>query len=589
MIKLPVVSFILMLGFSVLPAFYSPVQNQQANFERIRHEHKSLEKSLHWESRAPSLIENAFLEPQAINVKHYRLQIQLTPVITAPHISGTVTITGETTGTVSTININAQPNLIIDSVSLDGHPREFERENRRVLLHFSSPLPAGTAFIIVLNYHGVPIVSNDLGGGMRISLRQGQGLASSTIQTLSEPFAASTWWPCIDNPADKAKAEIEVTVPDDLQVASNGVLDRSVSNTDHTITYFWREDSPIATYLISVAAANYVKFEETYTALDGITTMPLVYYVYPEDLERARVKFAVTRPAMEIFARLFGEYPFLGEKYGMAEFGFSVNMEHQTMTSINAAIVSSPTSSGRSIIVHELAHQWWGDLVTLKTWEDIWLNEGFATYSEVLFYERFSGLDPGELMSQQYDDGAVAGELGGTVIAENSDDPFDDDGAIYEKGAWILHMLRHILGDQKFFEVLNQYRSQYAFSNASTRDFQQVCEAYYGESLEWFFRQWVYAPFRPVYKVNSDISSADQSGNYSVTVVIKQKQTHDIPGRAEPIYIMPLDITIHFADGSRETRSVQNEVRKQRYTFTVSKRPVSVGVDEGNWVLKRRK
>ncbi len=587
MIKWRIASIGLLLVFYTLPAFYSLGQNREANAEFIKREHQTLEKAMH--RLRPASLDQAFLAPQTINVKHYRLQIQLTPSLTAPQIAGTVTLTGETTEAVSAIAINAQPNLMIDAVSFDGQAKAFQRENARLLLPFASPLPAGTAFTLILQYHGAPTVSNALGGGMRISTRPGQGPAATTIQTLSEPFAASTWWPCIDNPADKATAEIEITVPEGFEAASNGVLERRVQNANQTITYFWREDYPIATYLISVAATNYVKFEETYTALDGVTTMPVVYYVYPEDLEKARVKFAITRPALQIFAQLFGEYPFLGEKYGMAEHGFNINMEHQTMTSINAALVSSTTSTGQSVIVHELAHQWWGDLVTLKSWEDIWLNEGFATYSEVLFFERYFGNEAGELMSQHYDDGAVSGALGGTVIAENPDDPFDDDGAIYEKGAWVLHMLRHILGEQKFFECLTQYRSQYAFSNASTRDFQQVCERAYGAPLDWFFQQWIHAPFRPVYKVNSDISPPDGSGNYTITLVIKQKQTHDIPGRAEAIYLMPLDVTIHYADGSRDTRSVQNEARKQRYTFTVAKRPLSVGVDEDNWVLKKRK
>jgi len=264
-------------------------------------------------------------------------------------------------------------------------------------------------------------------------------------------------------------------------------------------------------------------------------------------------------------------------------------MEHQTITSISASLVASVTSSNQATIVHELAHHWWGDLVTMRTWDDIWLNEGFATYSEVLFFERFAGVSPGELLSRSYDDGVVDGALGGTVTAENLDRPFDDNGAIYRKGGWVLHMLRHVLGDQKFFDALKQYGTRYAFSNASTGDFQQVCEGFYEASLDWFFKQWIYAPGRPVYKVSSDISSADTNGNYTVTLVVKQKQSHEIPGRENANYIMPIDITIHYADGTSETRVVFNDTRKQRFTSTVSKQPVDVGLDESNWILKKVK
>jgi aminopeptidase N len=592
MIKARIAYSMLMLAILCAPGARSFAQDEESIFDRIRRDHESIEKSFHYQdSVAASSLVASSVESQSIDVKHYRLRIQLTPVVEAPGISGTVTITGVTTGVVSAINVDAQPNLIIDSVKLDGAPKDFGRDNTRVIIIFSGPLPAGSPFSIAIQYHGVPTTSSALGGGILVSVHPpGLGqLSARVMATHSEPFAAPMWWPCIDNPADKATAEIEVTVPDGFQTASNGVLDRVESNANSTLTYFWGESSPLSTYLVSVAATNYEKFEDSYTGLDGVTKMPLVYYVYPEHLELARVKFAVTRPAMEIYARLFGEYPFLGEKYGMAETPFGGAMEHQTITSISSTLVGSLTSSNQATIVHELAHHWWGDLVTMRTWDDIWLNEGFATYSEVLFFERFSNIDPGELMSRSYDDGVVDGLLRGTVTAENLDKPFDDQGAIYRKGGWVLHMLRHVMGDQKFFDALKQYRTQYAFSNASTKDFRQVCEGFYGASLDWFFKQWIYAPARPVYKASADISSADQSGNYTVTLVIKQKQSHEIPGRDVSVYIMPLDVTIHYADGTSEIRSVWNDARKQRFTFTVSKRPVDAGLDEGHWVLKKLK
>jgi aminopeptidase N len=292
---------------------------------------------------------------------------------------------------------------------------------------------------------------------------------------------------------------------------------------------------------------------------------------------------------MEIFAGLFGEYPFLEEKYGMAEFPWGGAMEHQTMTSIGAQHVSSSGTS-RSIIAHELAHQWWGDLVTLSSWNDIWLNEGFATSSEVLFFERFLNLPAGELMSQSYDDGQVRGRLGGTVYAEDEFNPFDDTGAIYTKGAWILHMLRRILGDGPFFEALKDYGRRFSFGNATTRDFQQVCEEHYGQSLDWFFQQWIFAEARPVYKITSNIGPRSSSGVYKIKLTVKQTQTHSIPGRGgEPanFYFMPVDVQIHYADGSLETRVVFNDARKQKFSFTVPKQPVRIGFDEQNWILKK--
>ena len=562
--------------------------DQETIFDRIKFDHDSLEKQHRDRPIELASLAPAAVESQSIDVKHYRLQIQLIPneTSTAGEVRGTVTIAGETTGLVGAINIDAQPNLIIDSVMLDGAVNNFRRNSARFAVDFPSAQPAGKSFTIAVHYHGPGAGSSSLGGGLLFT-RHGSDFVP-VMSTHSEPFGAPLWWPCVDDPADKATVEVEVTVPKDNLAASNGVLDTVQTNPDRTVTYFWREDSPLTTYLVAVAATNYERFEDTYTARDGVTKMPLVYYVYPKHLDLARLKFAVVRSATEIYSQLFGEYPFLSEKYGMAEFPFGGAMEHQTITGISSSLVGSVTSNNQATIVHELSHHWWGDLVTMRTWDDIWLNEGFATYSEVLFFERYAGLDPGELLSKSYDDGVVDGALGGTVTAENLDRPFDDQGAIYRKGGWVLHMLRHVLGDQKFFDALQRYRTRYAFSNASTRDFQRVCEEVFGSPLDWFFTQWIYAPARPVYKVVSEIS-AESTGDYTVTLVIKQRQSHEIPGRENGNYIMPLDVTIHYADGTNETRVVFNDARKQRYTLTVSKEPVGVGLDESHWVLKKIK
>lgn len=579
-------SFLLLVLSVLIPLASTSANKDDSIFERIKREHEFVEKNLHREGLKAASIATVLDENlQPIDVKHYRLQIRLSPDV--PAVAGTVTISAETRAQVAAISIDAMDNLTIDALRFDGSSRAFKRKKDRIDISFSEPLQALRSFEVAIDYHGVPVTSNLLGGGMLVARHPAGGFP--VMASLSEPYAAPTWWPCIDDPTDKATAEIEATAPRGYQVASNGLLFGTQNNADETTTFFWRESFPIATYLISVAATNYSRFEDTYTAMDGVTQMPLVYYVYPEHLGLAQQKFAVTRRALEIFAPLYGEYPFLSEKYGMAEFPWSGAMEHQTMTSMGSNVVGSSTNNGELIIAHELAHQWWGDLVTMKTWDDIWLNEGFATYSEVLFFERYSNIDPGELMSRSYDDGKVAGILGGTVTAENLENPFDDRGAIYTKGAWVLHMLRHILGDQAFFDSLKDYRQRFAFGNASTRDLQQVFEEHYGSPLDWFFQQWIYASGRPSYKVSTEVTQPGTSPGYVVTVSIKQKQSQAIPGRAQSVYIMPLDVTTHFEDGTTFIQSVRNDSRKQKFSFAVSKRPVDVVIDEDNWVLKKLK
>ncbi len=297
------------------PCVPSSAQNQGSIFESIRLDHESVEKGSNQQRIfALSSVVAASIDPQSIDVKHYSLQLQLTPneLGTEGIITGTVTILGETTATVSAINVDAQPNLNIESVTLNAATNNFRRKNARIVIPFPAPVSPGTPFAVVIQYQGP---GSGLSGQGLLFTRHGPNFLP-VMASFSEPFGAPLWWPCVDNPADKATVEVEVTVPEGNQAASNGVLDRAQANPDHTVTYFWREDSPLSTYLVSVAATNYEKLEDSYTALDGVTEMPLLFYVYPEHLEPARAKFGVVRPAMEIYAALFGEYPFLGEKYG---------------------------------------------------------------------------------------------------------------------------------------------------------------------------------------------------------------------------------------------------------------------------------
>jgi aminopeptidase N len=583
--KLPVIFVIIPLLMSSVS--FSLAQNEISIFEEIKREHQWLEKNLHVSERLPAeLGVNAIAANPTLNVRHYKLQIALTPE--PANINGSVLISAETLSATSTMVVDAFSNLTIVAVKVNGQPRPFRRNSENFVVDFAPAMPAAETFTVEVSYHGSPAAAGALNAGMRINKRAVNGFP--VISTLSEPYGGPFWWPSIDDPNDKATVEIEATVPETYVVAANGTLVKIEPRDNQTKTYFYREDYLIAPYLVSIAATNYAKFEDVYTALDGITKMPLVFYAYPEHLEKAQQKFAVTRRAMEIYASLFGEYPFLNEKYGMAEFQWTSSMEHQTMTSLSERVVNSE-SSGYGTIVHELAHQWWGDLVTMSSWQDIWLNEGFATYSEVLFYERFYNLSAGDLMSMSYDDKQVYGRMGGTVTAENASNPFDDTGAVYTKGAWVLHMLRHLLGEEKFFNMLRQYAGAHGFANASTRDFQNHCEAAYGAPLDWFFQQWIYAQGRPVYKTASEITALG-GGNFNIFLSIKQTQAHIIPGRqgdAALVYTMPLDVVIHYADGTSEIRVIQNNLRKQKYNLTVSKTPTGIVLDENNWVLKKLK
>ena len=274
--------------------------------------------------------------------------------------------------------------------------------------------------------------------------------------------------------------------------------------------------------------ARFETITAEYRSLDGTRTMPVVGYILPEHAAINRTRVASMVRHIEVLASLFGEYPYLDTKYGIVEGSFSGGMEHPTMTLIGASLLGNASRDLTSLLVHELAHMWWGDEVTMRTWDDIWLNEGFATYAEVLYYERTSGAAPGRLLTSRYDDGLYAGQLGPPVVAP-ANDPFRYTGAVYEKGGWVLHMLRKVVGDETFFAGLREYRRRHERGNATRADLRAVFEELSGRDLKQFFDQWVETPYRPVLRA----SWRNVAGG-KVEVTVRQTQGHAVvhPGTA---------------------------------------------------------
>ncbi|MBD3225649.1 MAG: T9SS type A sorting domain-containing protein, partial [Caldithrix sp.] len=399
---------------------------------------------------------------------------------------------------------------------------------------------------------------------------------SDHLWTLSEPYGAKYWWPCKDTPQDKADSlDIIVKVPGNQKVASNGML-ISTSVVGEYTQYHWKVNYPIATYLVSLAIADYYHFQDYYKQENGDSLL-LDYYVYPSQATDAETVFGEMHDYMDAMIHYFGPYPFPDEKYGMAQFGWGGGMEHQTITSIGTV---SPF--WRYVYVHELGHQWFGDAVTCGSWTDIWLNEGFASYSEALYAEwaGYSGYPPGEdayhayMATQRYtNDGTI-------VIQDTTDFRNIFSRIVYDKGSWILHMLRHMMGDEIFFDVLKSYVYDFdwAYGSVRTENFQRVCEQKSGLDLDTFFDQWLNYPYFPIYQYEWDVIGWNLAG-YQVEVNIKQEQV-------QPVYIMPMDLTFEFSDGSDTTVVVQNNQRIQKYQFTLDHDPQKMLLDPKNWILK---
>ena len=276
------------------------------------------------------------------------------------------------------IEFDFSDEMIVDSVWFNNEGISFDHIDDIIKIPAQASIPEGYNFSCQIFYHGSPPTSGF--GSYNFDMHNN----IDHVWTLSEPYGARDWWPCKDDPSDKADSvDIIVTVPSEQIVVSNGLLIDEQDLPNGKKTYHWSERYPICTYLVSIATYPYTFWTDTYVGLNG-DTLPLEYYVYPDHYELVYDNYLLTNDMMEVFANKFGEYPFMGEKYGHVEFGRGGGMEHQT--------ISSMGGHSEWLIAHELGHQWWGDLVTCSSFHHIWLNEGFARFSEAIWDEASADL-----------------------------------------------------------------------------------------------------------------------------------------------------------------------------------------------------
>jgi len=493
------------------------------------------------------------------DVHFYDLALDLDPA--AELLTGTVAVRATVTGAVLPfVDLDLSSVLVVDGVRADGAATTFTHELDRLRVTLPRDYLQGETVTVAVDYHGNPaLAGGSFGWAWADSYRM--------VWTLSEPFGARTWWPCKDLNEDKADSvDLHVAVPAAMKVASNGLLAGEETVGDRKI-YHWQERYPICTYLVSVTACDYVVFTDTYTAQSG-QAMPIVNYVIPTYESQARAGYAITADMIAAFAEGFGEYPFLDEKYGHAHFIWGGGMEHQTCTSLLYWFY------GQGIIAHELAHQWWGDLVTCKTFHHIWLNEGFATWAEAYWKEQSSG------MAAYHQEMAGAEYLGpGTIYVENPADfnSIFDGNLSYNKASWVVHMLRGALGDGDFFAGLALYRERFAYGAATTEDLQAVMEEVSGRDLGPFFQQWIYREGYPRYYYNAVLTP--QGDHTLVQLRIDQIQDEDV-------FVMPIKVRLTTDVGAAWT-TVENDRRVQNYSFTWPGPVYQVQLDPEKWILRQ--
>jgi len=409
------------------------------------------------------------------DVQNYAIVLDVDPSASA--IMGSTTITAMATERLSSFNLDLH-GLIVKSISVNDKPAEFSRNEDELTVTPPMILEPDQPFTVVVDYNGKP----ELIKSTAIDIEMGWSNSDTgAINVWGEPSAASAWFPNNNHPRDKAVYHFEITVPKPWMVASNGVLNETKENGDKT-TFVWDMDKPMATYLATINIDQYELF--TQSSPNGIT----IQNYFPKDLPPSfRSGYDILPSAIDFFSTLFGPYPF--DEYGVVvatQNGICENtplaLEAQTLS------IHCPVMHSEDAIVHELAHQWFGDSVSLENWQDVWLKEGFATYAEWLWKSKN---DPAFMARITKNRDSLFFDTDFPVAAPSPDNLYTDDS--YTGGALVLNALRLKVGDDNFFKILQTYADRYRYGNAGTDEFIAVANEISGDDLKEFFDQWVFS------------------------------------------------------------------------------------------------
>ncbi len=419
------------------------------------------------------------------DVRHYTLDLTIHDVATSD-MSAVVTIDAKATQDMGGFNLDFA-GFDLDGVTVNGEPAGFERDEQELTVKPAQPLESGEDFTVQVTYHGAP----DVFESASVDEAIGWVVADGGSFVLSEPDGAASYYPVNDHPLDKASYTFRVTAPQPYVVAANGVLESTTDDGD-TTTFVWEEREPMASYLTTVVIGEYDL--ETDESPGGI---PIRNYYDAGLDEDVREPFARQGEMLDLYSEIFGPYPF--EVYG------SIVLDTETGTALEAQTLSvygvdqldlEDVAAAEQLVAHELAHQWFGDSVSVADWGDIWLNEGFATYAEGLWIEETEGaaaLD--EWVVDTYDYVTESDEEMLPPGEPQSRDLFNE--GIYCRGGLTLHALRLEVGDDAFFDILGTYYARFAGGNARTDDFIAVAEEISGEDLGDFFDEWLYEEAMP--------------------------------------------------------------------------------------------
>jgi aminopeptidase N len=495
------------------------------------------------------------------DVRHVKLDLDIDPV--GRTVGGTVTTTVRSTiAALTTFSLRLHANMAVSTVLLNGNPPGWTRPTDAVNVTLDRAYGVGEEFTVAITYLGSPA---NLGFG---SFQWGtHGGSATVVGSLSETDFAYTWWPAKMANTDKFTTETWAAVPSTLTAVSNGRL-AGTDDLGARKRFRWETAYPIAHYLVSLAISNYQVRTDTYTHMGA--NMPVVFYAYPENYAAQQTNMNRLVPMLTVFSNLFGQYPFVNDKAGIAQFNWGGGMENQT--------VSSQSDFGESLSAHELGHQWWGDMITCGTWHDIWLNEGFATYCVALWDEnKVGGGTTAYFSRMNANRPSSPGTTGSVYVTDisNLNNIFSDTN-VYRKGAWVLHQLRHVVGDATFFQILRDYRTAKQYDSAITDEFAAIASATYGQDLTWFFNQCVRRTGAPTFSLAW--SPQTLGGQNYVFLNVGQTQT-------AAAWRFPVDLRVTTAGGP-VTSVAWIDQKRDDVVLPANGAATAVALDPGPWILK---
>lgn len=562
----------ILLIFFFMPALVFAQKKQEAK-DYSTQDISVMEQRSRGKAVQKDAMRTTFAASQNFDVQYYRAEWEVDPAVN--YIRGKVTMYYKMNVTGSKIILDLSQALTVNAVK--------QRTASLINTHANSELEIiipvtnqGVLDSLTIDYEGAPI-SGGVGSFIVATHGNSGDPAIPVIWTLSEPFGSMDWWPCKNGLDDKADLGVDIFIThptmyngQTYKAAANGLLKSETDIGNGKTRTHWKHGYPIASYLVCFAVTNYTVFTNS-VLIDG-SSLPMLTYCYPESVVSFQEGTQNALDALQYFSGIFGNYPFLSEKYGHVQFGWGGGMEHQTC--------SFMVSLNENLVAHELAHQWFGDKITCASWEDVWLNEGFATHLANMYRENKY---PNNKISIRSDEVAyITSVTNGSVKVDNltSVNRIFNSRLSYNKGSHLLYMLRLILTDVVFFQGVNNYLSDASLSYkfATTADLKAHLEAVGGQDLTYFFDQWFEGQGYPTYNIEW------QPNGNNVNFKIKQTTSDASVG----FFQLPVPLLFRNNTTNQEKLIVvNNTANNQNFTETLGFVAETVTIDPEYWLISK--